>query len=546
METEQKVETAHEMVNRILDQDIEGSADITEVRELFGFDSTVAEEEVIFAFNLWARHYFFKYFHVNDAPFHRQIDLHNLRVYRGLEPAFVDVAFRGAAKTTRTKLFIAYCIANDRDRRHRYIKHLTEDYDNAKQNVTDVYNMLMSARVQRTYPEIFARTESKREETMSSFTTSTGIKVRADSVGMGQRGDVQEDARPSLLWMEDFENRKVLRSATVLKSIWDNMEEAYTGLSREGGAIYNCNYLSERGNVQKLIERWRQYTLIVPIKGSIKDGIFTDGPPTWPTAFTPAQVETKLANVDDPSGEYLCMPAAGTDVFFERDKVLRQESREPFRDIAGFKMFYDYSPGHRYGIGADVGGGVGLDHSTVVIIDFSTTPSRVVATFKSNTIKPDAFGDEIKSQADRYGAPIVAVENNKFDMCIGRLKQIYDNQFTKRGPESKIRDTQPSEYGWNTNADTKPKMLYAFKKAVEDGHLDLTDKDLIREALSYGRDDLMDRDVDPRLTTRHFDLMIAGAIAYQMKDWAEADLPDDRVIHAHRDRDDARADTGVT
>jgi len=31
----------------------------------------------------------------------------------------------------------------------------------------------------------------------------------------------------------------------------------------------------------------------------------------------------------------------------------------------------------------------------------------------------------------------------------------------------------------------------------------------------------MDSEVDPRLTTRHFDLLIACAIAWQMKDWTE-------------------------
>lgn len=405
--------------------------------------------------------------------------------------------------------------------------------------------MLMHPKIQEHWPDIFQRTTQKREETMASFTTSTGVKLRADSVGKGQRGDVQEDARPSFLWFEDFENRKVLRSATTLESIWDNMEEAFTGLSREGGALYNCNYLSERGNVHRLIMRWPQYTLITPIKGSVKDNMHIDGPPTWPAAYTPEQVETKIANVDDPAGEYLCVPAAGGDVFVDRTQLAKQVAKQPIRDIAGFKIYHEYNPSHRYGSGHDVAGGVGLDSSTSVFIDFSTIPSRVVATYASNTIKPDDFGDEINSQASRFGEPIVAVENNKFDMCIGRLKQIYRNLYTKQGPASKIIDSQPSEYGWNTNYDTKPKALYELKKAVEDGHLELSDPALIAEVRSYSRDDLMDRDIDVRMTTRHFDLLMAAAIAYQMRNWAEANVPDYRVLHAHEDRSDARADTGV-
>ena len=50
--------------------------------------------------------------------------------------------------------------------------------------------------------------------------------------------------------------------------------------------------------------------------------------------------------------------------------------------------------------------------------------------------------------------------------------------------------------------------------------LDLSDPDLIAELKSYTRDDLMDRDEDVRLTTRHVDLLIACAIAWQMPAFA--------------------------
>ena len=62
------------------------------------------------------------------------------------------------------------------------------------------------------YPEIFQKTNKKREETMASFTTTTGIKVVADP-GTDQRGAIQEESRPDFIWFEDFENRTTLRSA---------------------------------------------------------------------------------------------------------------------------------------------------------------------------------------------------------------------------------------------------------------------------------------------------------------------------------------------
>lgn len=501
-------------------EEILSEGEFNSVRALFLFNSSTEEDDLILKFWLWARWFFPQYFKSKDAPFHNDIDRENLAVYRNQTLQFVDIVFRGGAKTTRTKLFWAFAIANDEDHFRRYLKILTKDISNAKQIVTDIYNMLISPRVAQYYPEIFEKTTEKREETMSSFTTATGVKLRAGTVGTDQRGQIQEDARPDLIWFDDFETRKTLRSAVETQAIWDNMQEAWTGRSKNGGAIYTCNYLSERGNVHKLVQPAEgKKVLIVPI-------IDKKGTPAW-DAYTKEEIEVIRQNADDFEGEYLCEPSAGPDIFFDRETLERQEKKQPKRIVADFKIFHPFDPSHRYGGGHDVAGGVGLDSSTSCFIDFSTTPNKVVATYKSNTIKPDVFGHEIIRQADMYGQPIVAPENNKFDMCIGVLKaqdypQIYFTELkeTRAGLPPRTR-----YYGWNTNSTTKPKMLFELKKAVEDGHLELSDPDLIAELYSFTRDDLMDRDPDPRLTTRHFDLLMACAIAWQMRNWAEIKKP---------------------
>jgi len=414
-----------------LAEQILNRGDKKEIRALFAFDTTNTDEEILLKFNLWARWFFPQYFKSSDAPFHKDIDTFNLRVYRGTLKYFVDIEFRGRAKTTRTKLFAAFVISNDSNHYRKYLKVLTEDGSNSKQIVTDAYNMLISPRVHFYYPEVFVKTVEKREETMSSFTTATGVKMRAGTVGTDQRGQIQEDARPDFIWFDDFETRKTLRSAVETKSICDNMEETKTGLSKDGGAVYTCNYLSERGTVDKLVNKKSpdHEVLIVPIRFKRK--------PMW-DAYTIEEINKIEADADDFAGEYLCEPSAGLDILFDRSSLERQVKKTPIREIAGFKIFHNYDASHRYGSGHDVAGGVGLDSSTSVFIDFSTIPSKVVATFKSNTIKPDTFGDEIKSEADRFGAPIVAVENNKFDMCIGRLKQIYDNQYFQEMKDTKV------------------------------------------------------------------------------------------------------------
>lgn len=490
--------------------------DQAEIRYLFAFNKDTSEADVLKKFNIWARYFFPDFFKFKDAPFHRDIDRNNLRIYRGEKKYFVNIVFRGGSKTTRTKLFAAFVLANDKDHFRRYLKVLCKDASNAQQFVTDIYNLLINKRVCYFYPEIFRETNEKREERMSSFTTATGIKVKAGTVGTEQRGDIQDDARPDWVIFDDFETRKTLRSAVETNSIWENMEEARTGLSKNGGASYLCNYLSERGNVHKLIkDSDNRVVLIVPI---IKDGI-----PAW-SSYTVEEIENIKKDAEDFEGEYLCEPSAGLDIFFDRESLDRQKIKEPVKEVAGFKMFYEFDPSHRYGSGHDVAGGVGLDSSTSVFIDFTPLPARVVGTFKSNTIKPDTFGDEIEREACLFGKPVVAPEsNNHGHATIARLKQIYDNIFFKEEKETKVGiASRARELGWHTNNATKPKMMFELKKAVEDGHLELNDKDLIAELRSYTRDDLMDKEVDPRLSTRHFDLLIACAIAWQMRNYAEA------------------------
>lgn len=499
----------------------------SELRALFAFDLSLdSDEEIIWRFKRWARYFFPKYFiskekrlPIEDARFHAQIDLYNVKAYRGSITSFTDIVFRGGAKTTRTKLFIAFVILNDKNHYRRYFKVLAEDGDNSKQTVTDIYNMFVHPRVVRAYPNTFETTDFKREERMDSFTTSKQVKVVADTVGVDARGALQEEARPDFIWFDDFETRKTLRSAPNTKAIWDNMEEARTSLSVNGACIYTCNYISERGNVHMLVgkENARNIVLIVPI---IKDGV-----PTWPEMYSILKIEQIKEDAEDFEGEYLCEPSAGADVLFNRENLKNMIERKPVRVIGSdFKIFYSYEAGHRYASGHDVAGGVGLDSSTSVFIDFDTLPARVVATYKCNTIKPDSFGIEIPTQCDRYGGCLCAIEkNNHGHATIAIAKLSYDNLFETDQKATKKREMKAkakTEYGWHTNQATKPKMFMALRKAVDDGLLMLNDKDLIAEAKSYSRDDLMDKDVDPRLTTRHFDLLTACAIAWQMKDYA--------------------------
>lgn len=508
--------------------DILKEGDKNDVRALFQFNEKTSLNEVLFKFRLWVRYFYPGVFKAKDAPFHKQIDIANLQVYRGEKVAFVDIVFRDGAKTTRTKFFIAFCIANDFNKRNKLIKFLAKDVKNARQNVTDVYNALISRKHAHFYPELFEKTDEKRQESMSVFMTSTGIQVISDSVGVDQRGDQvfseDEIQRPNLLIFDDFETRKTLHSAVETHSIWENMGEAIDGIAQGGGAVYLCNYISESGNVHKLVQKYKNRAdaevLIVPILDDL-------GNVAW-DRYTKAEVEQKMRDSNDPDGEYMCNPVAGFDVFIDREKIDAQIKRKPKSEIAGFRMYHDYNPSHRLAGGHDVAGGVGLDSSASVFIDFSTIPARVVGTYASNSIIPEDFGHEMIREAAYFGNPLLAPERNYGTECILILKQHYKGEIYKSAvKKTGVNEADRMDFGYHTNRLTKPEGFHAFKKAVEDGLLELSDERLIDEARSYTRNDLMDRDVDARLTTRHFDLLTAAVIAWQMKDEAEVTVPEE-------------------
>ena len=482
-----------------------------EVKALFVFDKTNNDIEVYFKFNLWARYFFLKYFTSDDCLKHKEMDLNNIKAYRGEISQYVNVAFRGFSKTARTKLFLAFCIANDLDKTKRFIRCLSADMDNAKQSVTDIYNMFMQPKMMAVYPMVFKKTTTFREETMLGFTTATGIKVIAKQISVDQRGKIMEDAKSDLDWYDDIETKTTIRSALITHKIWENMEEARTGLAIKGASIYTANYFSESGNVHKLVTRDsdRKVVQITPIMDH-------EDNPTW-DRYTKEDIQRMKNEDEDFEGERMCKPNASKDIYFDREMLERMPTLMPTKEVGGFKVFKGYNPLHRYAGGHDVAGGVGLDSSTSVFIDFDCIPAQVVGTYHSNEVLPEAFGHAIYDQANIFGGCLVGIENNKFDQCILKARQLGANLFMTPGRNIKIGYATPTTYGWNTNSLTKDQMLSSFREAIESHLIDLNDKDLIEEAKSFTRNDLIDNPPDPRLVTRHFDLLMAACIAWQMK-----------------------------
>jgi hypothetical protein len=491
-----------------------------ERKYVFSFTKEDKLEHIYAKFQLFTRYFYPKFFKSKDAPFHKEMVLYFIQLYTGklYGDEFLDIGFRGCSKSTFAKLFIVFVLANDKEHSRRYFKVLSSDLQNSKQMVTDIYNMLIGNKIKAIYPELFEKSEMKRQETMDIIDFATGVKVTAGTVGQNQRGNVQgfeEATRPDFIVFDDIETRDSLRSATKTRAIWDRMQEAVDGLAQGGCTLFLANYISERGNVHRLVQRVK-HKMIIP-------AVDKEGNPTWPEKFTKAQMAIIMGKSDDKEGEYLCEPSAGKDVLFSREEIDKQVPKTPIKENKGFKQFFEVPTSHRVAGGADVAGGLGLDSSTAVFIDFDVVPMQVVGTFHSNEIKPSEFAHELAREGRIFNECLLAPENNKFDETIGKLKDIYpmNRIYQTERPDKNIAYRNSTTFGWNTNSASKTKMFNDLVEAVENGWIELNDEDLIREARGYTRNDIMDREADVRMVTNHWDLITSCAIAYAMKDHAK-------------------------
>lgn len=511
-------------------KEIVDSGNGDKIIQTFAFDNTFERATIHFLFDYWARLFFPRYFQSEAPKFHHEIIDFFLASYLGHElPGgthnYVNLGFRGCAKTSLTKLLLTYVLLHDLSKKEgsvgarQYVKVLTRNQGNARQIVTDVYNMMVE--VQDLYGNYFIKEDAKkREETMGSFTMTDGRKLLSGTIGMTQRGHIQDAFRPDFILFDDVEDNESVESLAQTESTINRIDEALAGLSADGTFVVNGNYISEEGVIQWFINMKSTHVHKIPIMDD-------DGNPTWPQRYGKDKIEELRVDSLDFYGEYMCDPTRADATFFDRarvDKDIADMVEQPHRESAHFKYWADYEPHHTYAIGADVGEGVGRDASTMALWDFKTLSNvgpqdTLVGTYMDKTLAPDLFGKEMARIGAEFGNCLLCPErNNSGHSTIAALRG-YPNVFNQRD-EGKRTVRVTDKYGWTTNKKTKPQMFFEFRKAYNDGLIKIMDIDVLKEMRAYTTMDLQDSRIG--LATRHFDLLTAVVIGYQMKKYASA------------------------
>ena len=223
-------------------------------------------------------------------------------------------------------------------------------------------------------------------------------------------------------------------------------------------------------------------------------------------------------------------------------KQNQKDGRWQTPQVAGDWTYFDkYKPNHAYALGADVAEGVGLDSSTCVIIDFTAKTPIVVARYANKWIAPDVFAYEIVAGAKAYGNPLVAVERNNIGhTTVTTLKEIYPNLFFET-INDRLLNKETDRLGFLTTRSSKPRILFGFRNAMEEGDIEIPDRVILREAQRFDHKDLsvLKLAQDEEEASRHFDVLMAACIAYEMKDYVgfggtKPSLTEPQLVNPHR------------
>lgn len=484
-----------------------------EKKELFRFNFQTPKKIIAKKFKLFSRGCYPRYFREKAAPFHDDFVDDMIRSYFGEN--MLEAAFRGSAKTSLKKLFDVFVLLNDEDSYRKYIKVLSRDLKNSKQIVTDVFNLMVEVR--DIYGDVFEKEgDLKREETMTGFTMKNGRKYTAGTVGQTQRGHVQDAYRPDWIWFEDIEDRESIRSIVITQATIGRIGEAIDGLSIDGSYYVTCNYISDQGAVQWFMNKPSVKSRITPLLKDSSDNKSA----TW-DVFDEAKVTQIRKDADDFFGEYQCDPSKSENKFFDLERIDQdlKKCRSPERESAGVRYWSKYLPHHRYGQGSDHSEGIGSDANALAGFDF--TEGVLVYTYANNEIAPDLAVHEFCRVGAEFGNCIYAPEvNNKCGgTAITTAKTIGYPNIYRRYDDTKIGVNQTEKLGWDTNSKTKYTMFFEFRKDYNDGLIKIYDADVLAEMKAYSNNDL--NETKAGLITRHFDLLTAVVIAWQMRKYAQ-------------------------
>src|SRR5574337_1218235 len=189
--------------------------------------------------------------------------------------------------------------------------------------------------------------------------------------------------------------------------------------------------------------------------------------------------------------EFECQIVGSTNTLIDPNTLTSLRSSEPIRKTEDIRIYAEPTPKHVYMLVADSARGVGGDYSAFVVIDITTMPYTISATYRDNTIKPVQFPNYIAHASQIYNDAYVLPETNDIggqivDMLIDELNCSNVLSTGAAGRAGVILEGEKNAInGIRTTAGVKRIGCFNLKMLIENQKLLIESDEIIEELCSF-------------------------------------------------------------
>jgi hypothetical protein len=231
----------------------------------------------------------------------------------------------------------------------------------------------------------------------------------------------------------------------------------------------------------------------IPVEVSWRDVPITPGGPKRDDVWAAEQIAN--TSPEQFEQEYGCSFLGSSNTLVATSKLNVLAPEEYLEETSeGLRIFETAKKDNIYFLQADVSRGQGSDYSAFTIIDATTAPYKVVASYRNNIVSPFNFPNIIKAAAEKYNNAYVLIETNDIG---GQVSSIlyndleYENLLMTKisGRKGQILSQGfaggKSEMGLRTTAQTKKIGCAILKRLVEEDKIFLNDERILSELMTF-------------------------------------------------------------
>lgn len=263
----------------------------------------------------WFKYYFAKFCTSEPAEFHKKA---TRRVVNNPEWYEVRAWSRELAKSARTMMEVCYLVML---RKKRTIMFASNSQDNAERLLAPYRAFFeFNDRLINDY----GNQKNLGNWTEGQFALKNGAAFRAVGAGQSPRGSRNEELRPDVLLIDDFDTDKDCRNPEMVDKNWDWFENALyptRSVSQKLLVIFCGNIIAEDCCILRAIERADHYDIInirmVNINKPDPQNDYDHGKSVWPSKNTEEMIDRVLSVISMKSalGEYFNSPTTEGKVF---------------------------------------------------------------------------------------------------------------------------------------------------------------------------------------------------------------------------------------